>query len=342
MLKFEKALLDFRSLDFWRRHRICLAVSGGADSTALFCALTRLAHQEGFADLLMAGHVNHGVRGEESDGDAQFVRELAERQSIHYEECRIKSSVLHRQIAISGSFEGAARDLRYSLLREMAGKFGARYLVTAHTKDDQLETILYRIFRGTGLEGLKAIPQCRPLDEALTILRPMLSLSRQDVIRYLSELGQDYREDSSNAETEFARNKIRHQLIPVLNEIFPTRWEGALERLSANAAEVSDLIRQQIKILEEQAIIFSHPNEVILLRTSLSCDLSDVLLCEFFRSIWREQNWHLNEMGRDQWKRLTEMIRTNAGNRQKERAEFPGGITATVEEDRMILTRLSL
>jgi tRNA(Ile)-lysidine synthase len=221
------------------------AVSGGADSMAMLSALMRM---ELPPESLICLHVDHGIRpAAESGGDAEFVRAFCESHRI---ECRIftvppgkiASFAKHRGIGI----EAAARLFRRRALFREAGrqKKTVRILV-AHTRDDMLELALMRVLRGAGPEGLSAMPAVRG-----RILRPLLNLSRREVLEYLAETKTPWREDASNADTAFLRNRIRRGLIPLLNEAFPS-WKSGLAAMAQTqslvAAFIGDEAERRVK-----------------------------------------------------------------------------------------------
>lgn len=188
---------------------LLLALSGGADSTALALALNRLGLP------LRACHVNHGQRAESADADEEFCRELCGRLGI-------KLHVVKASLP-PGSSEEAMRHFRYEALAKAALDAGCAVIVTAHNQDDQAETMLFRLFRGTSPRGLTAIKPWRRLNEesSLTLLRPMLALSRSEILAYLQELGENFRQDESNNDRQFKRNFIRHEVLPRVLEAFP-------------------------------------------------------------------------------------------------------------------------
>ena len=183
-------------------HIIC-AVSGGADSVALLFSLYLLKEKLDFR--LSAAHFNHNLRGEESNRDEQFVRDFCDRYDIPL---MVGSSTV-----TSGKkgLEAAARDARYSYLRSLPGK-----IATAHTADDNAETVLLHLIRGTGLKGLGGIT---PISG--NVIRPMLSVTRQDVENFLQEWSLPHIEDSSNQTDAFLRNRLRHHVMPLLTQENP-------------------------------------------------------------------------------------------------------------------------
>src|SRR5262249_19663731 len=138
--------------------------------------------------------------------------------------------------------EAAARDARYHFLRSTAERLGARYVATGHTADDQVETILHHILRGSGLAGLAGVPRLRSPSAAVTLIRPLLTIERTEVEDYLRQLGQDYRCDASNLSTEHTRNRIRHELLPLLADRFNPHVRDALRRLGTLAGEAQEVL----------------------------------------------------------------------------------------------------
>ncbi len=220
----------------WQEHGVLVAVSGGADSTALLCSLRQeIPRVEECRRFLAVGHVNHGLRGDESDGDARFVQKLAEQWGLRY----FERSILPEEWTqdSTGSREAAARNIRYQFLLETAHQLGFRAIATGHTANDQAETVLHRLVRGTGLSGLSGISAHRQLDEAVTLIRPLLNVRREEIIEYLTENGQRWRNDATNAENDFTRNKIRNRLLPELRTHFNPKIDDALCRLARLARD---------------------------------------------------------------------------------------------------------
>lgn len=188
--------------------RIVCAVSGGADSMALLFAMYLLKEKLGIG--LSAAHFNHNLRGAESDGDEKFVREFCGRYEI---ELFVGSGNV---TAGEKGLEAAARDARYSFFQTIPGK-----IATAHTADDNAETVLLHLVRGTGLKGLGGIAPVRG-----NVIRPMLNVTRQEVLAFLEEYHIPHREDSSNNGDEFLRNRLRHHVVPLLEAENPCLAEN--------------------------------------------------------------------------------------------------------------------
>jgi tRNA(Ile)-lysidine synthase len=201
--------------------RLAVAVSGGADSVALLCLLLELRAELGI--VLSVAHVNHKLRGEESDEDELFVAKLARQHGLelHARDAPVDSS---NTSGVSSGIEAAARELRYGFFRQLAREGRVTKIATAHTLDDQAETVLLRIFRGTGIRGLSGIhPRIVFEEQAHTfgeLVRPLLSFRRAALQEFLRERGQSWREDSSNRDITFLRNRVRHRLLPIIGEAF--------------------------------------------------------------------------------------------------------------------------
>lgn len=215
---------------------VLCAVSGGADSVAMLHILYRLRDKLDFA--LAAAHYNHNLRGSESDRDQRFVEQFV--RLCCGEHRRVDGTILPAVPLYSGSgdvagqarlrgtgVEETARDMRYAFLRQAAREAGANLIATAHTASDNVETILFHLARGSGLRGLGGI-----LPRREEIIRPMLTVTRREVEDYLFHHCLPHMEDSSNSNDDYARNRIRHQVLPVLEEISP----GFLARAADTAA----------------------------------------------------------------------------------------------------------
>jgi len=212
--------------------RVAVAVSGGVDSVALLLLLVELRSELGI--VLSVAHVNHKLRGQESDEDEQFVTELARHHNLdlYAREAPLESSG-------GAGVEATAREFRYDFFHQLLREGKVSTIVTAHTLDDQAETVLLRILRGTGVRGLAGIyPRLRLDSEERAqgeVLRPLLEFHRQELEAFLRERGQSWREDSSNRDLAFLRNRVRHQVLPLLTESFGA---GAVDNL-ADLAEIA-------------------------------------------------------------------------------------------------------
>jgi len=205
---------------------IVLATSGGVDSVTLLDVLTILSYEHGYA--LHLAHVNHQLRGDESERDEAFVRSLAKRYDIPCHVTRVDTRRYARSHRLS--IEEAARETRYRFLRQLSASVHAQYCAVAHTADDTAETLLLNLFRGSGLTGLAAIPPKRPLTKRAYLIRPLLGLTREEILRYATARALEWVEDSTNTDTSYLRNRVRHQVIPTLKEHFNSRIIETLSR----------------------------------------------------------------------------------------------------------------
>ena len=206
--------------------RVICAVSGGGDSVALLYAMYLLSPKLNLT--LEAAHFNHCLRGAESDADAQFVAAFCDRLDIplHMGQGNVQPG--------KKGLEAAARNARYGFLENLGGK-----IATAHTADDNAETVLMHLIRGTGLKGLGGIVPIRG-----NIIRPMLTVTRQEVVAFLREQNLTWREDSSNAADVFFRNRLRHQLVPLMKEENPS--------LAQNLSDMALRLRDDEALLAAQ------------------------------------------------------------------------------------------
>lgn len=280
-----------------------VAVSGGPDSVALAHVLVNL-HRIGHFPALHLIHLNHQLRGLESDEDEAFVKSLP----THWHATNV--TVHNRRVDVAAlanregwNLEDAGRRARYAYFAEIATQTGARWVATAHTADDQAETILMRILRGAGLSGQAGIAAERPLTEDCRLIRPWLSIRKSDVMAYLAEHHLHWREDASNASDKFLRNRIRMQLMPLIEKDYQPAIVPLLGRLSRQAGEVQSFLNEQTELLRQKA---ERPRAgdllVFDLATLSTCP--PVLLRELFRFIWQRENWPLSDMGAEQWERL--------------------------------------
>jgi len=216
--------------------RVLAAVSGGADSVAMLLLLRQLAPACGFA-LAGIAHFNHQLRGSESDGDERFCRELAARLGVPVEVGSGDVAALARVRHVS--IEVAARRARYAWFGDVAEGVGAGHVATGHTRDDQAETFLLRVLRGAGSSGLAGIRPTRGI-----FVRPLLDVRRRDLIGFLDEAGEGYRDDSTNRDLTIPRNWIRHHLLPSLAEHLNADITTVLARQALVLRDESTLLDQ--------------------------------------------------------------------------------------------------
>ncbi|MGB6191307.1 MAG: tRNA lysidine(34) synthetase TilS [Terracidiphilus sp.] len=218
--------------------RLAVGVSGGADSVALLRVLAAKSRELGL--VLHAAHLHHGLRGDEADADLAFVQKLAAGLGVPFHEARVDAAREAQADPAAGknaeTIEEAARRLRYRWFRELMASGEVEAVATAHTLDDQAETVLAKFLRGAWTEGFSGIHPVLDFPEG-RIIRPSLAVTRTQIEDFLRTLNQPWREDSSNRHLGFTRNRIRHELLPLLEDWNP--------RLREHLAQIADLARHE-------------------------------------------------------------------------------------------------
>lgn len=298
---------------------VVVAVSGGSDSVALLTTLRRLV-PPGLEHRLLVAHAEHDLR-DGASADREFVVSLAARLGLH---------VVWRRLAIrdapdgdGAGIEGRARRLRYAFLAEVALESGGRHVAVAHTADDQAETILHRMLRGTGLAGLGGMADARELVAGVSLVRPMLGLTREDVRGYLAAAGEAWREDPTNTDTRHARNFLRHDVIPRCEQGPYPAATAALTRLGRQASLVAGAIRSAAEHLLEVHSSRQADGSVTV-RTSQFTGLDRHLVAEVFVALWRREGWPQRDMTARHYTTLAAMSGGDAGTADV--IELPGRV----------------
>ncbi len=317
----------------WRDTHVVLGVSGGADSVALLRAMASLKEREGGQGQLFVAHLNHGLRGHAGDADEEWVKALCERLNVMFAAERMDVSAIAAEQG--DGWEAAARSARYDFLRATAERVGARFVVTAHTASDQIETVLHRILRGTGIEGLAGMAKARPLTAGISLVRPMLEVKRDDVLEYLAKTGQEYRTDATNQDMRWTRNRLRHELLPQLRESFNAQIDTALIRLATQAGDAQRLVAGLAATIGEKCV------EANATQVRISCDALTghpmIVVREVFKFAWRRASWPEQAMGFDEWQLLASLA---AGGSLKV-LNLPGAIRAKRDGTFVILELLA-
>ncbi len=233
--KFLSALSDHRMLE--GKRGVLLAYSGGADSSALLALLADLCGGNGI--FLKAVHVHHGIRGAEADRDAAFCRETCEKRGVPF--VLLRADIPEMAKRSGRGIEETARAYRYEAFERLIREDERLdCLATAHNADDNAETILFRLARGSGLHGLCGIPPVRPFGE-YSVIRPLIACAKREIIGYCAENGIEYQYDATNGDTDYTRNYIRHEIMPRFETINPS-FCAAAGRLAASLREEDALL----------------------------------------------------------------------------------------------------
>lgn len=225
-----------------RNDKVVIAVSGGADSVCLLYILYSLRDELGIS--IHIAHLNHMLRGKESDKDMEFVKELAGRLSMPISTDCV--DILSYSKEKQSSIEECARDIRYDFLVKVAKMSNANKIAVGHTKDDQAETVLMRLLRGSGARGLCGIPAVRSI-QGITLIRPLLGIWRKEIEAYLKENKIPYRCDSSNQTEAYFRNRLRLELLPILEKGYNPNIKEVLVNMAENLFNDYEYINEAAK-----------------------------------------------------------------------------------------------
>jgi len=252
----EKVLQTVKKFDMLSfNDRILIGISGGPDSVTLLNIL--LSFKKRYNLSFFIAHLDHMLRGKESDEDVNFVKNLAQELGLP---CEIKSCNLAKITRKEHlTLEEAARKYRYKFFLETARKFKTNKIALGHNADDQVETVLMRFLRGSGLEGLMGIPPVRG-----KIIRPLIECSRTEIEEYCKENKIEYRVDSSNKEVVYFRNKIRLELLPLLSKSYNKNIKDIMLRLRSIISEVSAYLNQETELFFKEVVRRESPEMVII------------------------------------------------------------------------------
>lgn len=307
--------------------KVALGVSGGADSVALLLATCEVAAELRLTPVVL--HFNHRIRGEAADVDERWVAELCERLEVEFRSERAAVPVG------PVSLEERAREQRYKFFARVMHESDCCDLLLAHHADDQVETVLHHIVRGSGLSGLRGMPEKRELVAGCMVYRPLLELLRADLLGFLKERQQDFREDATNADPAWTRNRIRHQLLPELREHYNSAIDQSLLRLSRQAAETTQFIGELAEEILAQALVQRRADLVKLDRPQLRKQ-SPFLLRAMFHELWQRVDWPRKRMGFAEYSRLAESVFAESAH------DLPDGVRVSHRGQLMILERVNV
>ncbi len=345
---FEQRLADAWPPNRWLDSGVLVAFSGGADSTALVAALAALAEPQArrtdraastdaTRGPIVAAHFNHRLRGAESDADARHCVETSQQLGVP---CVVGDGDAATLAGEQGDgLEAAARDERYRFLETTAARLGLRYIATAHTLDDQAETVLQRLLRGTGPAGLAGIPRVRSAaDGTIGLVRPLLGFRRREVLEYVDSCGLPYRTDASNADVRFTRNRIRHDLLPQLVRDYNPQLVESLGRLATQADELREIIAGLVAPLVARAVVREDATSCELDCGALR-EIPRHLVREVLIAVWRRRAWPEQAMGYDEWDAMATMtLAIPPFDDALRKRMFPGGVTVERCDDALHLS----
>jgi len=321
--RVRQTIRDYRMLE--QGHTVLVAVSGGADSMALLHMLWRLRERCGLQ--LCVAHLNHQMRPDAAE-DARFVEAAARRLGLRCIGATRDVPTYQRRHKLSP--EDAARRLRYAFLRATAAQLGAERIAVGHTADDQAETVLFRLLRGSGLRGLGGIPAVRG-----PIVRPLIHVSRADVMGYVRAHRLRFREDPSNQQRHYARNRIRLDLLPALQQCYNPRLVQALCRTAQLLADDEAALHTAARQHFLAARLPTSPGAVAMRVAGLTV-LPVALQRRLFREALAEMTGDLRGVTATHTEALLALLRPGAGNR---RVTLPQGVVVERRYDAVLIHR---
>jgi len=284
--------------ELWGKKNVMVAVSGGPDSVLLLSVLSQIHKRRADTGELIVCHVDHSVR-KTSGADAEFVARLAEQHGLKFvSECL---DPIHSDT--KSTSEDAMRQARYEQFMKMADACGARYLATGHNQSDQVETALFRLFRGTGFNGLQGIPSLR-VQGAVSIVRPLLQVPRQTILAALEEINQPFCTDESNQTSNYTRNFLRNDILPRLRERFSALDDSVL-KLTRQAAELEQYLASEAETFSD-AVVDINGRELKIIKSRLE-NAHAIVIRQLLIRVWQERGWPRQDMNREWWRQLSDL-----------------------------------
>lgn len=299
---------------------IIVATSGGADSVALLRALWALTQRRTWRLQLVVGHVQHHLR-DEAEEDAGFVADLAGQLDLPMQRADLDLA------NTPGNLEAAARRARYRALADMAKQANARYVATAHHGDDQLETILMRLLRGSSVRGLAGMAWRRKIlpHHDCTLIRPMLALDHAQAQQFLNDLGQPWRHDHTNADVSRLRARLRHEVLPPLRAI-GHHTPQHLARISDHLRQAHQVIEKTIDHAADHVILHNQP--VITIDRPQARALSEIVLGGLLQRLFVQAGVGRDKLGRRVLDPVVQAVRDTKGGQRH--FQFAGGVRVEV------------
>jgi tRNA(Ile)-lysidine synthase len=289
MAQLIKTIQNFAFADkLWEKNsKIILGVSGGSDSACLVDIFSKLAPKYNLK--LHIAHVNYNLRGKDSEKDEFFVRELAKKYDISLTVLKPKKA------EYKGNLENSLREIRYDFFEKSRNDLGFDFVAVAHNQDDQAETVLMRILRGSGLNGLSAMKA-----KTENIIRPLLQTSKQDILAYMKQNKLSYRTDKSNLDRKFTRNNIRHGLLPYLEKNFNPSIKKTLSDWSKTVAGDYEFIDQNAQFFVKTACKNKYADfsvqKFLLLHASIQRQVLRNIISKLKKDVSDLENGQIEEM----------------------------------------------
>jgi tRNA(Ile)-lysidine synthase len=320
----------FRECRFVPEKGLLLCISGGSDSVALLHGVLQLFPES--RGKTVVAHVNHGLRAAESDSDAAFVEQLAKQHQLPFELRSIRPDEPGRpQDAAGGGRAGVeeqARKLRYEFFKEVAVEHDLQFVATAHHREDQAETVLHHIIRGSGIRGLAGIQPVRPFVGSTLLIRPLLDAGKDEILNYLTASDLPYRDDRTNTDVAFTRNRIRHELLPLLQQQFNSQAASQLISLSRQAGDTLNCLDELAERILAESLLEQQPDAVRLDQRQLAAWPLQ-LIRHTLTLLWTRQHWPRKRMTFDHWDRTA----TAAMSASSFAQDLPGGISVQVQRN---------
>jgi len=313
--------------------RVLLALSGGADSVALLYLLLAIRNKKKLT--IAAAHLNHGLRRSASDRDEAFVIRLCKKKGIpcFTHSIDVRSYSKKNQLGI----EEASRECRTFFLTRLASRRRYNKIATAHTLNDQAETVLMRIIRGSGIRGLASMSSKRSLGR-VEIIRPLLGIQKNDLLHFLKRAGIKHREDATNLKNCFTRNRIRRELLPLIRSKYNPQFEHSLVDLAEFSEKTNDFIKQAVD-RQWTRIVISHPNKMEL-RLGRLILLHPLIRNEIYRLSLSTLTGHLKKIRKEHYDSIDGMIFDKKLRRKGQTASrhvlsLPYGLRVSCSRDRI-------
>lgn len=332
--EFEKKVAAFitASCLFDTNEPVLLAVSGGADSVGLMFAMLRLSRTGAIDAKLVVGHVNHKLREQAADADQAFVVRLSKKVGLKVavRSVDVRSFTTESKLSI----ETAARKLRADALIGIAKQNGCKAIATAHHKDDNAETMIHRLLRGTGFRGLAGIQPMRAFKNEIRFVRPLLCVSRAEIIEYCKSNNLQWRYDHTNADISYTRNRIRHLLLPHLQKGCNGSLAAQLAQLSENCRNLYSRVCRHVEKVWPVVVPDSQPDKITLDGKKL-CAQPQIVQAELVRRTLVALGSGERDLKEVHYRRLIELAKGPAGRT----VELPGPFLAQARYDKIILRR---